>query len=554
MDKFKSFNKFRDAVLILDNKQEIIFKNNIFEHVFKDYCNFTKFSHKFSNDFYTLDTEDIQSAFPINQAINSNEDFTALVNYQNKAGEFIYFNLYSYKRSKYTILVFEDVSCQFELQKLKKEKENLNKNCQNAFKEIERLQNDAQSNQTQAVKMILINKISNIIRESMDLSKILNSALIETATVVGAYRAYYASLNDNNTFKIEQAYGKQKKNFEDKIISYDDEVFKLLNDKQTVSTMSLKEFNEAPLFEVPMMRVLLPIYHRNTLLGIMAFISYQKREVTVAMDILESVSAQLGNAIAQAKLYVENVKTVAQLKKTLSELKDTQLQLINSEKMASLGQLIAGIAHEINTPFASIKSNNSIMKKLIDKIEQQNIKDMFTEINETDSEAVERINHLVTSLKKFVRLDEAELQEADINKELDLTLALIRHETKNKADIIKNYGNIPMIKCYPNMLNQVFMNVLVNACHAIENHGKIEISTSVNNNILEVKIKDDGKGIKPEHINKIFTVGFTTKSAGVGTGLGLAIAKKIMDKHNGKIKVKSNYGHGAEFSIILPAS
>jgi signal transduction histidine kinase len=141
------------------------------------------------------------------------------------------------------------------------------------------------------------------------------------------------------------------------------------------------------------------------------------------------------------------------------------------------------------------------------------------------------------SLRKFVRLDEAELQEADINKELDLTLDLIRHETKNRIEVVKNYSEIPPIKCYPNMLNQVFMNILVNAAQAIDGVGQIAIDTSFENNSLIVKIKDTGCGIKePE---KIFFAGYTTKGVGVGTGLGLAISQKIIEKHSGKIEVFS---------------
>ena len=177
---------------------------------------------------------------------------------------------------------------------------------------------------------------------------------------------------------------------------------------------------------------------------------------------------------------------------------------------------------------------------------------MFEEINQIDKEAIDRISKIVISLKKFVRLDEAELQLADINKEMDLTLEIIRHETKNKVEIEKHYGNIPQIKCYPNMLNQVFTNILINACQSIENKGKITISTELKEHMLEIKIKDTGKGIPKENLNKIFTAGFTTKGVGVGTGLGLAISQKIIDKHNGKIRVISELGVGSEFIITIP--
>ena len=240
-----------------------------------------------------------------------------------------------------------------------------------------------------------------------------------------------------------------------------------------------------------------------------------------------------------------------ELKNTLKELKETQLQLINSEKMASLGQLVAGVAHEINTPVASIKSNNGLLAKLIPQIQDPEISSLMQEINQIDNEAIQRISNIVVSLKKFVRLDEAELQEADINKELDLTLELIRHETKNRIEIVKNYGTLPMIKCYPNMLNQVFTNILVNACQAIEGNGTITITTGYTAETLTVSIKDTGKGIPEKEIPKIFLAGYTTKGVGVGTGLGLAICSKIIEKHNGKITVNSDVGVGTEFIITI---
>jgi len=188
---------------------------------------------------------------------------------------------------------------------------------------------------------------------------------------------------------------------------------------------------------------------------------------------------------------------------------------------------------------------------LLGSIEDTDLKEMLTDINEIDKEAVNRISNIVTSLKKFVRLDEAELQEANINKELDLTLELIRHETKNRIEIIKNYGEIPAIKCFPNMLNQVFTNILINACQAIDGKGTITITTEYKDKKLIVKIKDTGKGIPQNQLNKIFSAGFTTKGVGVGTGLGLAICSKIIERHKGEITVNSEVGKGSEFIITI---
>ena len=226
--------------------------------------------------------------------------------------------------------------------------------------------------------------------------------------------------------------------------------------------------------------------------------------------------------------------------------------------MASLGQLIAGVAHEINTPLASVNSNNNIRFKILDKIyekdENNDLIQKLQHINKLDEEAIKRIKNIVISLKKFVRLDEAQLQSVNVNDEIDLTLELLNHELKNKITVVKNYSNVNQIKCYPNLLNQVFMNLIMNAKQSIQGFGKIEISTLMNENNLEIIFKDTGCGIAKKNINKIFNQGFTTKPYGEGTGLGLAICKKIIEKHNGNITFKSEINVGTQFKIVLPYS
>lgn len=549
MKKFAIFNRFRDAVIITNHNKEAVYKNNTFKRWFPEFSDIKKFSHNANFDICPLETENPENYSPIYNAMMSKEDFSARISYQNDSGRLQYFDLYSVRKWKYTLMFFSDISAETELNS----SENLNKKLKERVIYLENQNNDLmkikQKAQAQAIRIALINKVSNIIRGSMDLSVILSSALKELSVMFGTFKAYYASYN-NGAFCVEEVFPKKHADLKTNFTFEEDTAETILSGR--ISTQhSLKEYKEAPAFKQPVMRIAVPVFHMQKLIGAIVLLSYQRRELSEELEILEAISSQLGNAIIRAELYNKNVQTVHQLQNTLKELKETQLHLINSEKMASLGQLVAGVAHEINTPIASIKSNNAILAKFLPKIKDEEISSILADINEVDREAIQRISHMVTSLKKFVRLDEAELQEADINKELDLTLDLIRHETKNRIEIEKHYSDLPLIKCYPNMLNQVFTNVLINACQAIEGHGKITISTSYTPKTLTVSIKDTGKGIKKSEINKIFTAGYTTKGVGVGTGLGLAISAKIIEKHKGKIIVNSEIGHGTEFIITI---
>lgn len=549
MKKFDIFRQFRDAVIILNRKQEVVYRNHTFKRWFKDFTNIKKLSYHSSFDICPLNSENIEIYSPIYHAVSSKENFFARISYQSELNRIFYYDLQAVKKGNYTIIFFTDVSAQNKLNDTSKENEKLKEKINKLVEENEDLQKIKRKAQSQAIRIALINKVSNNIRESIDISQILQSALKELALMFGAFKAYYAEAWGND-FIIKEVYG-GKKSKNDKTIQFDVLTSKTIAAKEISVSNSLTEFVNAKPFKQPVLRIIVPVHHMQNLMGVIVLLSYQKRELNEEIEILEAISSQLSNAITRAELYQKNIRTVNELKNTLKELKETQIQLINSEKMASLGQLVAGVAHEINTPVASIKSNNGIVAKLLTSIEDTELKEMLTDINEIDKEAVSRISSIVTSLKKFVRLDEAELQEADINKELDLTLELIRHETKNRIEVIKNYGEIPVIKCFPNMLNQVFTNILINACQAIEGSGTITITTEYNDKKLIVKIKDTGRGIPRNQLNKIFTAGFTTKSSGVGTGLGLAICSKIIEKHNGEIIVNSEVGKGSEFIITI---
>ena len=275
-----------------------------------------------------------------------------------------------------------------------------------------------------------------------------------------------------------------------------------------------------------------------------------------------------------------------ELKRTLTHLKDTQSQLVDAEKMASLGQLTAGIAHEINNPINFVKSNikplqldiyelKEVVKKYED-INDKNIKDKLKEIkafkekidfsyilNEIDTlltgieEGATRTTEIVKGLRTFSRLDEDELKKANLLEGIDTTLMLLTGIIPNNLSIIKNYHPIPAIDCYPGKLNQVFMNILTNAVQAIkskpeEKEEKIIITTGKQGENVVIHITDTGPGISAATREKIFDPFFTTKDVGEGTGLGLSIVYSIIEKHHGKIEVHSEEGNGADFVITLP--
>ena len=241
-------------------------------------------------------------------------------------------------------------------------------------------------------------------------------------------------------------------------------------------------------------------------------------------------------------------------------------QLVQLEKLATLGSLMAGVAHEINTPLGALRSNTDTFvrsarklreyvtdKKLPEKKEILDLLDSIDELGAVSDTAAERIVGIVNSLRSISRRDQAEMEEVDIHQGIDSTLTLISHELKNRVEVVREYGKVPPVECFPNHLNQVFMNILVNASHAIGDTGVIRIRTRMpDNQHVTIAFSDSGSGIASEHLSRIFEPGFTTKGAGVGTGLGLAIVRQIVEEHHGQIDVESEVGEGTTFTITLP--
>ncbi|MDM8522267.1 ATP-binding protein [Desulfococcaceae bacterium HSG8] len=291
-----------------------------------------------------------------------------------------------------------------------------------------------------------------------------------------------------------------------------------------------------------------------------------------------------------SKLEKANMELDDMNKNLRHKVEEQTTRLIQSEKMASLGVLAAGVAHEINNPISFIRGNMSAIKKysmrmaaLFEKYNQleaclisgkkDSIKTLIQEIGglksehkidfiledmvdlaEESLEGTTRVHDIVQDLKIFSRVDEADFKNIDLNETLDATLNILRNELKYKAEIIKDYGDIPGIKCFPRKISQVFMNILMNAAQSIEESGTIRIATRYmeDDERVEISISDTGRGIPREIISKIFDPFFTTKPEGQGTGLGLSLSFDIVRAHSGEIRIETEEGKGSTFIIMLP--
>jgi PAS domain S-box-containing protein len=280
---------------------------------------------------------------------------------------------------------------------------------------------------------------------------------------------------------------------------------------------------------------------------------------------------------ANASLLAEKTRQTELIKK----LEEAQNQLLQSEKMASIGQLAAGVAHEINNPVGFVNSNLGTLQRYVndmlrlltayEQLEGSLVDDLLVDIRQLKKEidapymredigvlltesldGLQRVRRIVQDLKEFSHVDRSELERVKLETGLDSTLNVVWNELKYKAKVVKEYGDTPQIECFPSQLNQVFMNLLINAAHAIEERGLITIRTGSDAENVWVEVEDTGKGIAPEHLGRIFEPFFTTKEVGKGTGLGLSLSYGIVSKHRGHIEVISEVGHGSLFRVVLP--
>lgn len=305
---------------------------------------------------------------------------------------------------------------------------------------------------------------------------------------------------------------------------------------------------------------------------------------------LQNFSSQLHEKIIQANAATKKIEQQKiQLQENLDQLAKTRLQLVHAEKMASIGQLGAGVAHEINNPIGFINGNlesldeykNNVtcvlqsykplethiangaddeLKKMLENIEQikeeQDLEFVLTDMGELITESLDgasRIQKIVKDLKSFSRVDDQGFQDVDLNKDvIETALRLVWSEMKDKCTLDKSLSSLPQYSCHPGELSQVILNLLVNASDAIEKDGIIGVHSEFIDNAIQIKISDNGTGINEQDLLKLFDPFFSTKDIGKGTGLGLSTAQGIVDKHGGSLTVESKLGLGTTFIIKLP--
>jgi signal transduction histidine kinase len=298
---------------------------------------------------------------------------------------------------------------------------------------------------------------------------------------------------------------------------------------------------------------------------------------SLVVSVLSSVAAEAAGS--------EWLDARAQSEIALARIEEVQRQLLQADRLSTIGQLAAGVAHEINNPIGYVQSNLETLRDYVaslfrlitaqdtalrhlrvthsddamqvEQVRQQIdyeflTRDLPTLLSESQ-EGIARVRKIIQDLREFSRAGHAEdWAFADIHAGIDSTINIVWNELKYKVELVKNYGNVPPVECLPSQLNQVFMNILVNAGHAIEKRGTITISTRTDGDFVQIEISDSGKGIEPEHLQRVFEPFFTTKPVGKGTGLGLSISYGIVRKHNGEIDVRSEVGVGTTFLIRLP--
>ncbi|MEH2227882.1 trifunctional serine/threonine-protein kinase/ATP-binding protein/sensor histidine kinase [Nostoc sp.] len=465
------------------------------------------------------------------------------------------------------------------------------------------------SNVSVALDLATILKASHTISGEIELENLLSSLLSIVIENAGADKCVFMLLRDSHLL-IKGSITTGSKPIVLQRIPIEDSqdiphrlIYKVKHDKQTaviVDASADRTLANDPYIirQQPKSILCSPILHQGKLLGIL----YLENNLATGaftsdrVELLNLLCAQAAISLENARLYERSLEYAQQLEAALQELQGAQLQIVQSEKMSALGNLVAGVAHEMNNPLgfiaASLKQAKPTFTDLIEhlKLYEQSfptpgdeITDHAEEIDldyslsdlpkmiDSMSMACDRLKNISTSLRTFSRADRDYKVPFNIHQGIDSTILILKHrlkanEQRPAIEVITNYGDLPQLECFPGQLNQVFMNLLANAIDALDesNQGRsfeenkahpncITITTSVENNLVKIVIADNGQGMSEQVKSKIFDHLFTTKAVGKGTGLGLAIARQIVEStHGGKLTFNSVLGEGTEFIVEIP--
>ncbi|MEG4277050.1 PAS domain S-box protein [Microcoleus sp. MON1_C1] len=457
-----------------------------------------------------------------------------------------------------------------------------------------------------AMQQKLLNQLGSQIRASLDLDTILATTVQQIRHLLQLDRCLFMWYTpDAETAAWDVVHEAKNDDLLPLLGYYPAEVTGTL--AQKIANLEIYQIDDVAAFSDPVEREFflqvgyksvlnLPVKSAGGLTGVVGCTSCHEvhRWTKDEVDLLSAICDQLSIAISQSELYTQSVDSAriaqeqaAKLEVTLCELQQAQTQLVQAEKMSSLGQMVAGIAHEINNPVSFIFGNltyteeytTNLMKLLqmyrneypepspalqeeIEVLEMDFLLEDLPKMLSSMQMGATRIRDIVRSLRNFSRLDESDMKKVNIHEGIDSTLMILEHRLKVQPErpaiqVVKEYGQLPLVECYAGLLNQVFMNIIANAIDALqeplENPGVIRIRTEVEGTFALIKIADNGAGITDQVKQRIFDPFYTTKPIGSGTGMGLAISHSIIvEKHKGEINCISALAKGTEFTIKIP--